>query len=60
VSTKKETDIAMKLGTNYPYGPFEWAEKIGLKNIAALLTALCKEENRYQPSPLLLKEAMAS
>ncbi len=30
VSTKNEIDTAMKLGTNYPYGPFEWAEKIGL------------------------------
>ncbi|HNN32354.1 MAG TPA: 3-hydroxyacyl-CoA dehydrogenase family protein [Chitinophagaceae bacterium] len=31
ISTKEEIDIAMKLGTNYPYGPFEWSEKIGLK-----------------------------
>ena len=29
-STKEEIDIAMKLGTGYPYGPFEWGEKIGL------------------------------
>jgi len=27
-STKEEMDIAMKLGTGYPFGPFEWAEKI--------------------------------
>ena len=25
VSTKEEINTAMKLGTNYPYGPFEWA-----------------------------------
>ena len=31
VSSKEEIDLAMKLGTNYPYGPFEWGEKIGLK-----------------------------
>ena len=24
ISTKAEMDIAMKLGTNYPFGPFEW------------------------------------
>ena len=57
VSTKKEIDIAMKLGTNYPYGPFEWSKKIGLKNIAALLTELSVTEKRYQPAGLLLKEA---
>lgn len=57
VSQKEEIDTAMKLGTNYPYGPFEWAGKIGLKKIAALLTALSENENRYQPAALLLKEA---
>jgi 3-hydroxybutyryl-CoA dehydrogenase len=57
VSTKDEIDTAMKLGTNYPYGPFEWAKKIGLKNIASLLSELSKTEKRYQPSNLLLKEA---
>jgi 3-hydroxybutyryl-CoA dehydrogenase len=56
VSSKEEIDIAMKLGTNYPYGPFEWSEKIGLKNIAALLTELSINEKRYQPASLLLKE----
>ena len=57
VSTKEEIDIAMKLGTNYPYGPFEWAKKIGLKNIATLLSALSRQEKRYEPSKLLLNEA---
>jgi 3-hydroxybutyryl-CoA dehydrogenase len=42
VSTKEEIDTAMKLGTNYPYGPFEWAERIGKENISSLLTALNK------------------
>jgi len=57
VSTKEEIDIAMKLGTNYPYGPFEWSEKIGLKNIYQLLVALSKTNGRYQPASLLQKEA---
>ena len=60
VSTKQEINVAMKLGTNYPYGPFEWSEKIGLKNIAALLTELSKTETRYQPAALLLKDANKS
>jgi 3-hydroxybutyryl-CoA dehydrogenase len=57
VSTKSEIDIAMKLGTNYPYGPFEWAEKIGLKNIYNLLSRLSKTERRYTISKILEKEA---
>lgn len=57
VSSKNEIDIAMKLGTNYPYGPFEWAEKIGLKNIYQLLQALSKTEKRYLPAQLLQQEA---
>ncbi|MFZ1533040.1 MAG: 3-hydroxyacyl-CoA dehydrogenase family protein [Chitinophagaceae bacterium] len=60
VSTKEEIDTAMKLGTNYPYGPFEWAEKIGLKNVYGLLQLLSKQNSRYTPSSLLQKEAQAS
>ncbi len=59
VSTKQEIDTAMKLGTNYPYGPFEWSEKIGLKNIFDLLLLLSKTNSRYTPSELLQKEALA-
>jgi 3-hydroxybutyryl-CoA dehydrogenase len=53
VSVEKEIDTAMKLGTNYPYGPFEWGEKIGLDKVVSLLEVLEKEQNRYKPSPLL-------
>lgn len=58
ISTKEDIDIAMKTGTNYPYGPFEWGEKIGLENILALLSELNKEHPRYQPAPGLIKEAI--
>lgn len=57
VSSKEETDTAMKLGTNYPYGPFEWAEKIGLKNILTLLKELAGSQPRYNPATLLETEA---
>jgi 3-hydroxybutyryl-CoA dehydrogenase len=56
VSTKKEIDIAMKLGTNYPFGPFEWSKKIGLKNIYDLLLQLSKTDGRYTISKSLEKE----
>jgi 3-hydroxybutyryl-CoA dehydrogenase len=57
VSTKEEIDIAMKLGTNYPYGPFEWSKKIGLINIYKLLHKLQTYNTRYNIAPLLEKEA---
>ena len=57
VSTKEQIDIAMKLGTNYPLGPFEWSEKIGLENIYSLLSRLSLTEERYQPCELLKREA---
>lgn len=49
VSTKEEIDTAMKLGTNYPYGPFEWAKKIGIERIKNLLSKLSIEQGRYSP-----------
>ena len=57
VSSKLDIDLAMKTGTNYPYGPFEWCNKIGIHNIKALLEALAVTDARYHPSGLLLKEA---
>lgn len=56
VSTKDEIDTAMKLGTNYPYGPFEWAESIGSQNVLGLLQKLNLTDSRYQPSALLITE----
>ena len=56
VSSKEEIDVAMKLGTNYPYGPFEWSKKIGIKNISQLLKELNKKDKRYEIAPLLLQE----
>ena len=58
VSTREEIDIAMKLGTNYPYGPFEWCNKIGIKNIYNLLNELSKTNARYRPAESLEKEAI--
>jgi 3-hydroxybutyryl-CoA dehydrogenase len=59
VSTEEEIDIAMKLGTNYPYGPFEWGKKIGLQKVYFLLNELSRQHNRYQPSTLLTQTALA-
>lgn len=57
VSTRKDIDTALKLGTNYPFGPFEWTGIIGADNILLLLRALALTDKRYLPSPLLIREA---
>ena len=56
ISTKKEIDIAMKTGTSYPLGPFEWTEKIGAERIYSLLTELSKKDSRFKVAPELEKE----
>jgi len=53
ISTREEIDIAMKSGTNYPYGPFEWSERIGLQNICGLLDTMRLADSRYEIAPVL-------
>lgn len=59
ISSKEDIDTAMKLGTNYPFGPFEWGKKIGLQKVHDLLFALSQENLRYQPAKQLTKEVLA-
>jgi 3-hydroxybutyryl-CoA dehydrogenase len=58
-ATRADIDLAMKLGTNYPFGPFEWAQRIGLKNVYRLLEAVYHDthDERYKICPLLKQEA---
>jgi 3-hydroxybutyryl-CoA dehydrogenase len=55
VAQPREIDTAMKLGTNYPLGPLEWGDLIGLDVVLAVLRGLFDEygEDRYRPAPLL-------
>jgi len=55
VSTGEEIDTAMKLGTSYPLGPFEWCSKIGADRISRLLHKLGEKELRYKPASSLIK-----
>jgi 3-hydroxybutyryl-CoA dehydrogenase len=57
LSSAAEIDTAMRLGTGYPFGPFEWAEQIGLHRILKLLDALAAVDPKYSPAPALLKAA---
>lgn len=55
VASKEDIDTAMKLGTNYPFGPLEWANRLGVDLIYNILAALQRDfgEDRYRPHPLL-------
>lgn len=57
VASEADMNTAMRLGTNYPYGPFEWGRLIGLHHVAELLVFLQKENALYKPSSLLLTQA---
>jgi 3-hydroxybutyryl-CoA dehydrogenase len=51
----RDIDTSMKLGTNYPYGPFEWADKVGIKHVYETLEAIYRDthDERYKVCPLL-------
>ncbi|HEY5370250.1 MAG TPA: 3-hydroxyacyl-CoA dehydrogenase family protein [Hanamia sp.] len=55
ISSMEEIDVAMKSGTNYPQGPFEWAKETGIENIYHLLEKLSRKDDRYLPAPALHK-----
>ena len=54
VATAEDIDQAMKLGANYPKGPFEWAEEIGADAIVRKLDGLRETHgDAYLAAPLL-------
>lgn len=55
VAQPRDIDIAMKLGTNYPRGPLEWGDLIGLDVVLAVLRGMFDEygDDHYRPAPLL-------
>ena len=61
-ATREDIDVAMKLGTNYPFGPFEWCQKIGVRHVYELLAAVYEEtrHERYIICPQLKKEYLES
>ncbi len=61
VAKPLDIDTAMKLGANYPAGPIEWAEKIGIRQVCSVLMAIQNDlrEDRYRVSPLLRQMSIA-
>jgi 3-hydroxybutyryl-CoA dehydrogenase len=44
VASAQDVDLAMKLGTNYPYGPIEWGCRIGGARLIRILQRLAGAE----------------
>ncbi|MEN9368268.1 MAG: hypothetical protein RL489_2626 [Pseudomonadota bacterium] len=61
VCTPEGADAAMKLGVNYPAGPFEWLVAWRASEVAALLDALDAHHRgeRYRVSPWLRRRVWA-
>jgi 3-hydroxybutyryl-CoA dehydrogenase len=58
VATAEDIDRAMKLGANYPKGPFEWAEEIGARSIVRTLDSLREAHgDAYLAAPSLRQRA---
>jgi enoyl-CoA hydratase/3-hydroxyacyl-CoA dehydrogenase len=55
VAEPEDIDTAMKLGTGWPQGPCEQADKLGLDSLLAKLKELHEKygEEVYKPCPLL-------
>jgi len=49
-ASREDIDTSMRLGTNYPYGPFEWSERIGIRHVYEVLKAIhdVTGDNRYE------------
>jgi 3-hydroxybutyryl-CoA dehydrogenase len=58
VATRQDIDLAMKLGTNWPMGPFERAASVGVPLVLKTLAALREAHgDAYISAPLLRQEA---
>jgi len=62
VCSEPGADAALKLGVNYPAGPFEWLSRWSARDVVALLDALDHHYRgeRYRASPWLRRRATAS
>ncbi|EWS52483.1 3-hydroxyadipyl-CoA dehydrogenase [Methylibium sp. T29] len=59
VCSAADADLAMKLGVNYPAGPFEWLADWDVRQVVALLDRLDTHYRgeRYRTSPALREQA---
>jgi 3-hydroxybutyryl-CoA dehydrogenase len=57
VASAADVDVAMQKGVNYPRGPLQWADDLGVARIRDVLhhLALHYGEDRYRISPLIAR-----
>ena len=61
VASAHDVDVAMQKGVNYPRGPLQWADDVGLGRIRNVLVNLAAHygEDRYRLSPLIARRYAA-
>lgn len=60
IASPKDIDNAVRLGLNYPHGPLEWGDAMGLKRLLGILERMSDltRDPRYRPSAWLRRRAM--
>jgi 3-hydroxybutyryl-CoA dehydrogenase len=61
IATADDIDAAVRLGANYPHGPLEWADLMGVDVVYAIIRGMYAEygEDRYRPAPTLRRMVLA-
>ena len=61
VATAEAVDTAMKLGVNYPHGPLEWADRLGLDVVFQTIRTLQQDygDDRYRAAVRLRRLVQA-
>ena len=60
VASADDIDLAMRLGANHPFGPFQWARETGLTEVAAMLDRLSDDDSdAFRPALTLLRAVRA-
>ena len=60
IASPRDIDLAVRLGLNYPSGPFAMGDALGPKRVLAILENLYTfyGDTRYRPSPWLKRRAL--
>jgi 3-hydroxybutyryl-CoA dehydrogenase len=60
IAEEADIDLAMRLGANHPFGPFEWVARTGTHEVVVMLDALSDEDaDTFRPALPLLRRVKA-
>jgi 3-hydroxybutyryl-CoA dehydrogenase len=59
IAAPADIDAAVRLGLGYPFGPFEWGDRLGPRRVLEVLQGLHATfaDPRYRPAPWLVRRA---